>query len=112
MTINEIAKALNLNIFCGQEYLENQITGGYVSDLLSDVMGNSEAGQAWITLQTHRNVAAIASLRELSAIILVKSCEPDADMSKQAEEEGIPVLGTPLSTYEISGQLYRLLNAR
>ncbi|MDO9510209.1 MAG: DRTGG domain-containing protein [Bacteroidales bacterium] len=109
MTIKEIAKELNLNVFCGREGLENKVTGGYVSDLLSDVMGNSEAGQAWITLQSHRNVAAIASLRELSGIILVKNNEPDEAMAKQAEEEGIPVLGTPLSAYEITGKLFQLL---
>ena len=42
-------------------------------------MGSAEAGSAWITLQTHKNVMAIASLKELSAIILVKGFKPEED---------------------------------
>ena len=87
----------------------NEITGGYVSDLLSDVMGNADTGQVWITLQTHKNVMAIASLKDLAAIILVKNHEPEEDTLAQSNEEGIPLLGTDLSTFELSGKIYELL---
>jgi hypothetical protein len=59
--------------------LNNEISGGYVSDLLSDVMGNAAENEVWITLQTHQNVMAIASLKDLAAVILVKGFEPDED---------------------------------
>ena len=79
---------MNLTVFCGQENLNREIKGGYTSDLLSDVMGFAREGQVWITLQTHKNVLAIASLKELAAILLVKGNKPEDDMLEQAVEEG------------------------
>lgn len=109
MKIAEIIPSLNLKVFGGITGLQHEITGGYTSDLLSDVMGFSEQGQVWITLQTHKNVMAVASLKELSAVILTKGHEPDADMLEQAELEGIPVLGSKESAFVISGKLFNLL---
>jgi len=109
MTIKELISALNLSLIGGEKGIENEITGGYTSDLLSDVMGNIHDGNVWVTLQTHKNVMAIASLRDASAVILVKGMQPDADMLEKANEEGIPVLSTDLPTFEISGKLYQLI---
>ncbi|MBI9065800.1 MAG: serine kinase [Salinivirgaceae bacterium] len=110
MKIKDIIEKLELKVIGGEAGLENEISGAYTSDLLSDVMGNIDDGNVWITLQTHKNVMAIASLRESSAVILVKGLQPDVDMLEKANEEGIPVLGTELETFEISGKLYQLLN--
>ena len=110
MKISEIAEKTGLKIFCGEAGLEQVATGGYTSDLLSDVMGHAGAGSIWITLQTHKNVMAIAALKELSAIILVKGFEPDPDMLEQGKTEGIPVLGTSENAFEISGKIYHLLS--
>jgi predicted transcriptional regulator len=109
MKVEEIVKALDLKVFSGEKGLSNEVNNGYVSDLLSDVMGSAEAGSAWVTLQTHKNVMAIASLKELSAIILVKGFKPEDDMSAQSNEEDIPVLGTDKQAFEIAGELYNLL---
>lgn len=110
MTVNNLISTLKLTLIGGNEGIQNEITGGYTSDLLSDVMGNINDGNVWITLQTHKNVMAIASLRDVSAVILVKGLQPDADMLDKANEEGIPVLGTELETFEITGKIYQLLN--
>jgi serine kinase of HPr protein (carbohydrate metabolism regulator) len=109
MQVIDLVNKLNLNVFAGKKGLDREVTTGYVSDLLSDVMGNSEAGSVWITLQTHKNTMAIASLRDLAAIILVNSQEPEEDTAEQSNEEGIPILGTTLPTFEITGKLYDLL---
>lgn len=110
MTVKEIVEKLNLKVLGGSEGLSNNVEGAYTSDLLSDVMGNIEDGSVWITLQTHKNVMAVASLRDTSAVILVRSYEPDIDMLEKANEEGIPVLSSTLGAFEISGKLYKLLN--
>ncbi len=109
MKVSEIVGKLNLKVFSGEVGLDRKISGAYVSDLLSDVMGNAEEGMVWVTLQTHQNVLAIASLKELAAIILVKNFEPEADTVLHSYEEGIPVLGTDLPTFEIVGKLYNAL---
>lgn len=109
MTVQQITEKLGLKIWGGNQGLDKEITGGYVSDLLSDVMGNADAGEVWLTLQTHKNVMAIASLKDLAAIILVNNHQPEDDTLAQSNEEGIPLLGTQMSTFEIAGKLYELL---
>jgi len=109
MQVKDIITSLELKVFGGSQGLSNEITGGYTSDLLSDVMGYADNGKIWITLQTHKNVIAIASLKELAAVILIKGNEPDADMLTQAKEEGIPVLGSNEEAFEMTGKLYNLL---
>ena len=46
MKVCDLVKMLNLTVFCGEEGLDTEITGGYTSDLLSDVMGHIEEGMA------------------------------------------------------------------
>lgn len=110
MTVNEIAQKLELTVFSGERGLDRDISGGYVSDLLSDVMGHADAGQVWFTLQTHKNVMAIASLKDLAAVIFVSGNKPEEDTAAQSNEEDIPLLGTNLPCFEIAGRFYELLN--
>ncbi len=109
MKITEIVKKLDLRIVSGQNGLDNEATGGYVSDLLSDVIGNAKEGQIWITLQTHQNIIAVASLKDISAIIIVKSAVPEADTIEKSNIENIPLLITDLDTFNITGSLFELL---
>jgi len=110
MTTEEIVRELELKIFTGGELASRELSGGYVSDLLSDVMGHAKEGEVWITLQSHANVVAIASLKELAAILLVKGIEPDGAVVEKAREEGVTILGTNEDTYTITGKLFLLLN--
>ena len=110
MKLIEIVDKLGLKVFSNEEKLSGiDVTGGYTSDLLSDVMGNSREGQVWITLQNHKNVMAVASLKDLAAVVLVKGIRPEDNFLKQSMEEEVPVLGTDLQAFEISGELYGLL---
>ncbi len=109
MKVHELVEKLSLTVFCGKQGLDKDITGAYTSDLLSDVMGNIDEGQVWITLQTHKNIMAIASLKDIAAVILVKGYKPEKDAIIQSNEEGIPILGTDKETFEMSGELYQIL---
>jgi predicted transcriptional regulator len=109
MKITDIITGLNLKVISGHNGLSNEITGGYVSDLLSDVMGNAKEGQVWITLQTHQNIIAVGSLKDLAAIIIVKGYVPEADTIEKSNIENIPVLSTELDTFNITGKLFDLL---
>ena len=111
MKVRELVEKLNLKVVSGENGLDRDIDGCYVSDLLSDVMGNAEMGNVWVTLQTHKNVMAIASLKELACVILVKNLKPSDDTIEQSNEEGIPFLSTDMQTYETVGKIYQLLNA-
>ncbi len=106
MKVSDLTKKFGMVVFSGKAGLDKEISGGYVSDLLSDVMGFASENQVWITLQTHQNVLAIASLKDLAAVVLVKGLQPDEETLKHSEEEGIPLLGTDMETFEMAGKLY------
>ena len=110
MKVRELVDKLNLKVLSGENGLDRDIDGCYVSDLLSDVMGNAEMGNVWVTLQTHKNVMAIASLKELACVVLVKGQTASEDTLEQSNEEGIPFLSTTMQTYETVGKIYQLLN--
>ena len=109
MDLEFIVKTLNLRIRSGENKLKAEIRGGYTGDLLSDVMGNSKAGNIWITRQVHQNIVAVASLKEHAGIILVQGCEPAKDTLDKAIKEGIPILVSDLSAFELTGRIYNLI---
>lgn len=111
MEVKDIVEKMELEVFSGAGNLDKEVKGGYASDLLSDVLGFADEGYMWITLQTHKNVVAVASLKKLSAIVLVKGNRPESGMLAQAQAEGIPVLGTAEPAFETIGRIYALLNA-
>lgn len=109
MIVQDIVEKLGLKVCSGANGLNREIEGGYTSDLLSDVMGNADENYIWVTLQTHKNIMAIASLKELAAIVLVKGYEPEEDAAEQSNEEGIPILSSEEEAFELTGKLYELL---
>ena len=104
MKVCDLVKMLNLTVFCGEEGLDTEITGGYTSDLLSDVMGHIEEGMLWIT-----NILAVATLKDASAVLIVNGTSPDDETLQKGREEAVPLLGTTRSAFEASGMIYRLL---
>ena len=110
MKVSDLVKELDLTIYGGESGLEKEITGGYSSDLLSDVMGNADEGQVWITLQVHKNMMAVALLKEISAIILVKGLIPEDDVKEISNQKEIPVLGTSLDAFTLAGKIYKMIN--
>lgn len=110
ITLQTLKDRLGLTVFAGADLLNREITGGYASDLLSDVMGNAREGEIWITLQAHKNIVAVASLRDLPAVLLVQDIRPDADTVRAAEAEEIVLLGTPDRTFDTAGRIHRMLH--
>jgi len=108
MQLQKIVEDLDLVAKCATENIKGQISGGYASDLLSDVIANSKKDNIWITLQIHENIVGVASLAELAGIIIVNGREPDETVLKKAAEENIPILLTKLPAFEIIGKLYDL----
>jgi serine kinase of HPr protein (carbohydrate metabolism regulator) len=112
MKIKAISEKLQLEVLAGQQNLDVEVTGGYTSDLLSDVIANSKAGNLWITLQIHQNIIAVAKLKDLTGIIIVNNREPDEDTLGKANEENVPVLCSKEMAFEISGKLYELISSQ
>lgn len=108
MTVNDLVKSLPLAVAAGHGGLEAEVTGGYVSDLLSNVMGFAAHGNIWVTMQGHPNIVAVASLAGLAAVIVAGGVIPEPATVDKAEEENITLLTTALPSYAVVGELYRL----
>ena len=108
MKLAEIAEKLQLKVRSGQDNLDVDVTRGYVSDLMSDVLANADTGDLWITLQTHQNIVAVSVMKSLSGVILVNNREPMEDTLEKATTEGMPVMVSDLPAFELIGRLHKL----
>jgi hypothetical protein len=108
MTIREAAAALGAEIVQG-EFEDGPLSGAYTSDLLSDVMANAKEGGALVTIQAHKNTVAVATLVNITAIVVCNSRPLPPDMLDAARDEGIAVLLTRENQFTVSGKLYGLL---
>ena len=98
-----------LKQFC-LEAPDAAVKGGYCGDLLSWVMGRTEEGNAWLTIMSNQNVAAVAVMTDLSCIILTENVDPDAALLDRCKKEGLNLLGTQLSTFDAAARLSEILD--
>ncbi len=108
MKLKDIIEMLGLKLKSKADNLGREISRGYSSDLLSDVLANSRAGDLWVTLQIHQNIIAVASMKGLGGIILINGREPEEETIKKADIENIPVMVSDLPAFELIGKLYSL----
>ena len=108
MTVNELLKSGVLNAAVLPEG-DREITGVYIGDLLSWVMGRASSGDAWITIMSNVNILAVAALADCACIILAEGVKLEAEILKTAEEKGINVLYFDESIYEAAVYLNELL---
>jgi hypothetical protein len=108
MKVREIVGALGLDVLVGKAHLDREVNGGYAADLLSCVMAGAEAGDLWITLQTHGNIVAVASLLGVAALIVAEGAEvPEATLTK-AEQQDVILLSSAEPVYETIARLVAL----
>ena len=105
MTVKEMTALIDAKNMVAEADTEREVSCGYTCDLLSWVMAHGAAGMAWVTVQTHMNVIAVASLMEMAAVIIPEGIEMEAPSLEKAKEEGITVLESPLTAYEICARL-------
>jgi predicted transcriptional regulator len=108
MTLKELSVALSLENLGNDIDLEKTTTGGYVGDLLSNVMRFAKEGNVWITVQTHINVIAVATLIGVSGIVFACGVKPPKETIEKAKMEHIGILSTDLDAFTICGKIYEL----
>ena len=104
MTVGELKAALDLTAF-SLPAPDREIVGGYAGDLLSWVMGRAEPDSAWMTIMSNRNIVAVATLSDVSAIILTEGVEPDDGVAELALSRGVNLLGSRETTFALSQRL-------
>ena len=91
---------------------EAEVSGAYASDLLSDVIANAEENEIWVTLQGHENIVAVAILKDLAAVIVTGDYMPNDTTITKAQEKEIALFSSKLTSYQVCGKLYQLLQQR
>lgn len=100
-------------IFPGLECVQSadvEITGGYTSDLLSDVMAHIKEGDALITIQAHKNTIAVASLTGAAAVIFCHGRTASRDVLEAAAKENIALFVSAAGQFETSVALAKCFN--
>lgn len=101
MLVRDVARQLDLRIIAGGNWLDREVTGGYVGDLLSCVMSGAVSGNLWVTVQGHPNVVAVATLTSISGVIVTEGARIDPGVAERANQEGIPVMSSSKPSFEI-----------
>ena len=108
LTVKALSDALGAEVLCMPEG-DRVPHGVYIGDLLSWVMGHAESGNVWVTVMTNINVAAVATLTDVSCVIITDASEITPDVVATADSKGVNLFRTPLSSYAVSVRLHELL---
>jgi serine kinase of HPr protein (carbohydrate metabolism regulator) len=105
MKVSELVKKTGLKTF--NEGADKEIMGVYISDMVSDIIGIKE-GHLLITLQTHKNLIAVANLVDVAAVVLSRNKIPADDVVALANKAGIKLLGYDGDTWSLAKKLCEL----
>lgn len=113
MKLSKIINATHLQVMYQPEGQDLDISSGYSGDLLSQVMAHAQPRQIWLTCQVHRNIIAVASLKDIAAIVLVNFAgvlEPE--IIEMAMNEGLAILATEKGSFDLAVEIGELLTPK
>ena len=108
MNVKEAIEKLNLKVLVEDDF-QREITDCYIGDLLSCVMGRAPENSIWLTVMGNINSIAVATLADVSTIVLVENASLDDDAKAKAEAHGVNILSTEENAYHLATKIYELL---
>ena len=106
VTIAELTERIDGKLCAGKDAVQKEVLSGCVCDLLSWVMAHAKKGTAWVTVQTHMNVIAVAGLLEIACVVLPDGMEAEPAVLEKARETGVTVVSSPKSAFDIAGVIF------
>ncbi len=100
MKVSDFERLSGAKLLTGP-YEDREIACGYTCDLLSHVMGRGQADMAWITVQAHMNVIAVAALLDFACVIIPENLPVEAPILAKASEEDIIIFSSEKTAYEL-----------
>ena len=110
MLVSELAKALDLKLITSEGYEDREVSGCYIGDLLSWVMGRAPEDSAWLTVMGNINSIAVATLADVSCIVLVENAALDENARAKAEMHEVNILLSKENSYHLAVKLHELLS--
>lgn len=108
MTVKDLAEKLNLKTLVEDDF-EREVSDCYIGDLLSWVMGRAPEDSAWLTVMGNINSIAVATLADVSCIVLVENAALDADAKSKAEIHGVNILLSDENSYNLAVKIAELI---
>lgn len=108
MKVSELIDKLDLEILTNKTYADHEISGCYIGDLLSWVMGRAVSGNVWITIMNNINIVAVAALTDAACIILCEGVTADEDIVDKANSEEIIILKSDKTAYELACSICKM----
>ena len=108
MTVKKLVGLLDFEPICLPDG-DREVSGVYIGDLLSWVMGRAGQDNVWITIMSNVNIVAVATLSDASCILLAEGVTLDDEVRALAEEKGVNVIRTELSAYDAALRLSSVL---
>ena len=105
MKVSDLMSLIEAKNLTPEASMDRDVTCGYVCDLLSWVMAHGEEGMAWVTVQTHLKVVAVAALADMACVILPEGIVMEQESLDKAASEGMCVLSSALTAFEICGRM-------
>lgn len=107
MRIKDICMAIGAYVQVkGNE--ERDVTKVVAGDLLSFVMGTAQEGSAWVTIQAHLNVAAVAVLKDLPLIIISAGRKAPPELVERCKAENICLASAKATLYGVCCKMAEL----
>lgn len=104
MKINELVAILDAKVISMPDP-NKEIEGGYCGDFLSFVMGKAPESCAWFTVMNNANVAAVATLADISVIVLCEDVMPDQQLKQAVNNKKIALIVTKLPVFEAARKM-------
>lgn len=109
MTVTDLIRKGHFRVVNQGEELDRPVTGVFCCDLLSVAMGRAPADSSWVTVMGNVNTIAVATLADVSCMILAEGTELDDMGRKRAKEQGVTVLSTEEPVFEAALFVYQAL---
>ena len=106
MKISEVVEKTGLEAL--NEWEDDDVTGVYSSDMVSDIITGAEAGDLLLTLQTHKNLIAAANLVDVAMVVFARDKRPAEDVLELADRTGIALFTSADDTWSYAVKLYEL----
>lgn len=106
MKVSEISDILKATILCGQDRLDDIISGGGSADLMEDVLSAATEGCVLLTGVVTEQVIRTAKVARVGAVVFVRGKQPPEKVIELASSYDLPLLLTRYSLFVASGRLY------
>ena len=108
MRVSDLIKALDLTVLT-PDFEDRSVTGCYIGDLLSWVMGKAQQGDVWITIMNNINIVAVAALTDCACILLCEGVAATPEIIAKAATEDIIILSSEKTAFELAKSISGVL---